>query len=414
MPRDILHCDMNNFYASVECMLDPALKKYPVAVCGSVEERHGIVLAKNYKAKAFQVQTGDAVWQAQQKCPGLVVIPPHYEEYIKYSKLARNVYERYTDQVEPYGMDECWLDITGTRSLFGSPEKIANEIRETIKFELGLTISVGVSFNKIFAKLGSDYKKPDAITTMYKSEFKQKAWSLPVADLLYVGKSTNRKLALFGIKTIGDLARADEDVLNSHLGKMGSILWSFANGYDDSPVKLENTHAPIKSVGNSTTTPKDLVCDEDVKIVLYILAESVAARLRENGFQCRVVEISVRDNELFSFTRQKKIDHATNITGEIAAYAYQIFKENYNWSKPIRSVGVRGADLVTDNYWEQIDLFSSVEKREKQMKMDLAVDEIRRRFGFYSIQRGLMYRDRILSAVNAKEEHTVHPHGYFG
>ena len=187
---------------------------------------------------------------------------------------------------------------------------------------------------------------------MYKSEFKQKAWSLPVADLLYVGKSTNRKLALFGIKTIGDLARADEDVLNSHLGKMGSILWSFANGYDDSPVKLENTHAPIKSVGNSTTTPKDLVCDEDVKIVLYILAESVAARLRENGFRCRVVEISVRDNELFSFIRQKKIDHATNITGEIAAYAYQIFKENYNWSKPIRSVGVRGADLGnegTDN-----------------------------------------------------------------
>ena len=281
----------------------------------------------------------------------------------------------------------------------------------------------GKGTDKILQKLGEECTEiviaaknpnPEAITTMYKSEFKQKAWSLPVADLLYVGKSTNRKLALFGIKTIGDLARADEDVLNSHLGKMGSILWSFANGYDDSPVKLENTHAPIKSVGNSTTTPKDLVCDEDVKIVLYILAESVAARLRENGFRCRVVEISVRDNELFSFTRQKKIDHATNITGEIAAYAYQIFKENYNWSKPIRSVGVRGADLVTDNYWEQIDLFSSVEKREKQMKMDSAVDEIRRRFGFYSIQRGLMYRDRILSAVNAKEEHTVHPHGYFG
>ena len=204
---------------------------------------------------------------------------------------------------------------------------IAQEISRRMKSELGITVSVGVSFNKIFAKLGSDYKKPDAITTMYKSEFKQKAWSLPVADLLYVGKSTNRKHALFGIKTIGDLARTDEDVLNSHLGKIGSILWSFANGYDDSPVKLENTHAPIKSVGNSTTTPKDLVCDEDVKIVLYILAESVAARLRENGFRCRVVEISVRDNELFSFTRQKKIDHATNITGEIAAYAYQIFKE---------------------------------------------------------------------------------------
>ena len=211
--------------------------------------------------------------------------------------MAHEIYAEYTDKQEPYGIDECWLDVTGSSSLKGDGLLIAQEISRRMKSELGITVSVGVSFNKIFAKLGSDYKKPDAITTMYKSEFKQKAWSLPVADLLYVGKSTNRKLALFGIKTIGDLARADEEVLNSHLGKMGSILWSFANGYDDSPVKLENTHAPIKSVGNSTTTPKDLVCDEDVKIVLYILAESVAARLRENGFRCRGVEISVRDNE---------------------------------------------------------------------------------------------------------------------
>ena len=197
--------------------------------------------------------------------------------------------------------------------------------------------------------MGSDYKKPDAITTMYKSEFKHKAWALPVGDLLYVGRSTNQKLTKFRIKTIGDLTRTDEAFLHSQLGKMGNILWSFSNGYDDSPVKKENTHAPIKSVGNSTTTPRDLENDGDVKIVLYILAESVAARLRENGFRCRVVEISVRDNELFSFTRRKKIDHATNITGEIAAYAYQIVKENYHWQKPIRSVGVRGADLVTDS-----------------------------------------------------------------
>lgn len=384
-----------------------------LAVGGDPEARHGIVLTADYIAKKYGVKTGMALWQAKQVCPDITFVSPRMDLYLRFSRMAHEIYAEYTDRQEPYGIDECWLDVTGSSSLKGDGLLIAQEISRRMKSELGITVSVGVSFNKIFAKLGSDYKKPDAITTMYKSEFKQKAWSLPVADLLYVGKSTNRKLALFGIKTIGDLARADEDVLNSHLGKMGSILWSFANGYDDSPVKLENTHAPIKSVGNSTTTPKDLVCDEDVKIVLYILAESVAARLRENGFRCRVVEISVRDNELFSFTRQKKIDHATNITGEIAAYAYQIFKENYNWSKPIRSVGVRGADLVTDNYWEQIDLFSSVEKREKQMKMDSAVDEIRRRFGFYSIQRGLMYRDRILSAVNAKEEHTVHPHGYF-
>ena len=400
--------------AAIEHLHHPELAGKPLAVGGDPEARHGIVLTADYIAKRYGVKTGMALWQAKEVCPDITFVSPRMDLYLRFSRMAHEIYAEYTDRQEPYGIDECWLDVTGSSSLKGDGLLIAQEISRRMKSELGITVSVGVSFNKIFAKLGSDYKKPDAITTMYKSEFKQKAWSLPVADLLYVGKSTNRKLALFGIKTIGDLARADEDVLNSHLGKMGSILWSFANGYDDSPVKLENTHAPIKSVGNSTTTPKDLVCDEDVKIVLYILAESVAARLRENGFRCRVVEISVRDNELFSFTRQKKIDHATNITGEIAAYAYQIFKENYNWSKPIRSVGVRGADLVTDNYWEQIDLFSSVERREKQMKMDSAVDEIRKRFGFYSIQRGLMYRDRILSAVNAKEEHTVHPHGYFG
>lgn len=227
MLRSILHCDMNNFYASVECMLDPALKKYPIAVCGSVEERHGIVLAKNYKAKAFDVKTGDAVWQAKQKCKDLVVVPPHYEEYIKYSKLARSVYERYTDQVEPYGMDECWLDISGTESLFGSPEKVANEIRETMKFELGLTISVGVSFNKIFAKLGSDMKKPDAVTVIPKDTFKEKIWGLPAADLLGVGRATQRVLDSYCIRTIGDLANNDPEFLRRRLGKNGVVLWNY-------------------------------------------------------------------------------------------------------------------------------------------------------------------------------------------
>ena len=220
-----------------------------------------------------------------------------------------------------------------------------------MKKELGITVSVGVSFNKIFAKLGSDYKKPDAITTMYESEFKQKAWQLPVSDLLYVGRSTNKKLESLGIHTIGGLAQMDEEILQSRLGKMDSVLWAFSNGYDNPPVKRENTSAPIKSIGNSTTTPRNLETDEDVKIMLFVLSESV---------------------------------------------------------------GVRGSDLVNDNYWKQLDLFCDFQMREKQMKMDIAVDDIRRRFGFYSIQRGLMYRDRVLSAVNAREDHTVHPHGYFG
>ncbi|NLZ81872.1 MAG: hypothetical protein GX913_08775 [Clostridiales bacterium] len=226
--------------------------------------------------------------------------------------------------------------------------------------------------------------------------------------------NVEKKLGKLGIQSIGDLAKTEVHFLESHLGKIGSILWAFANRYDNSPVKKENTQAPIKSIGNSTTTPRDLKNNEDVKIVLYILAESVAARLRENGFKCRVIEISIRDNELNSITRQHKIDYATNITGEIATKAYRIFKENYDWRKPIRSVEVRGSDLVNDNYWEQIDLFSSVEQRKKQMKIDKAVDTIRRRFGFYGIQRGLMYQDRILSSVNAKEDHITHPIGYFG
>lgn len=328
--------------------------------------------------------------------------------------MAQEIYADYSDLREPFGCDESWLDVTASASIKGDGERIAREISNRMKSELGITVSIGVSYNKIFAKLGSDYKKPDAITTMYRNEFKEKVWSLPASDLLYVGRSTAKKLNAIGVKTIGDLATMDEKLLVSLLGKMGSVLWGFANGYDDSPVKKENTHSAIKSVGNSTTTPKDLTTDEDVKIILYILSESVAARLRENGFRCKTVELSIRDNELYSFTRQCKVDNATNITEEIAREAYRLFKANYNWHKPIHSVGVRGADLVTDYYFEQLDMFTDAAMREKQMKVDAAVDDIRRRFGFYSVQRGLMYKDRALSAVNAKEDHTVHPVVYFG
>lgn len=411
--QTILHSDMNYFYSSVEHLHRPELAGKPLAVGGDPEARHGIVLTADYIAKKRGVKTGMALWQAREVCPEIIFVPPRMDLYMRFSKMAFEIYSEYTNLIEPFGLDEGWLDVSASTTIKGDGEKIAQEISSRIKYELGVTVSIGVSFNKIFAKLGSDYKKPDAITTMYRNEFQSKAWNLPVGDLLCVGRSTQRKLVNFGINTIGDLARTDERLLESHLGKMGGILWAFANGYDDSPVRLEHTHAPIKSVGNSVTTPRDLETDEDVKIVLFVLAESVSARLRENGFRCRVIEISVRDKNLNSFTRQRKIKSATNITKEIAEQAFQLFKENYNWSKAIRSLGVRGADLVTDNYWEQIDLFASVEKREKQMKMDEAVDEIRKRFGFYSVQRGLMFQDRKLSAVNAKADHTVHPIGYF-
>lgn len=412
--RTILHSDINCCYAAIEHLHHPELAGKPLAVGGDPEARHGIVLTADYIAKKHGVKTGMALWQAKQLCPEINFISPRMDLYLRFSKMAHEIYGEYTDLQEAYGIDESWLDVTDSVSIKGDGYKIAQEISNRMKSELGITVSIGVSFNKIYAKLGSDYKKPDAITTMYRDEFQRKAWVLPASDLLYVGHSTSVKLQKLGIRTIGDLARTDEKILHSQFGKMGDILWAFANGYDDSPVKYEDAHAPIKSIGNSTTTPRDLVNEQDVKIVLTILAESVAARLRENGFKCRVVEISVRDNELFSFTRQRKLDHATNVTREIAEEAFRLFQENYNWQKPIRSVGVRGADLVNDNYWEQIDLFSSVEFREKQMKVDTAVDDIRRRFGFYSVQRGLMYFDRMLSAVDAKAEHTVHPHGYFG
>lgn len=307
MLRSILHCDMNNFYASVECMLDPALKKYPIAVCGSVEERHGIVLAKNYKAKAFDVKTGDAVWQAKQKCKDLVVVPPHYEEYIKYSKLARSVYERYTDQVEPYGMDECWLDISGTESLFGSPEKVANEIRETMKFELGLTISVGVSFNKIFAKLGSDMKKPDAVTVIPKDTFKEKIWGLPAADLLGVGRATQRVLDSYCIRTIGDLANTDPEFLRRRLGKNGVVLWNYANGNDLSLVAKKDFVSPIKSVGHGITTVADLEKPEQVWPVFLELTQDIGHKLRVHGLSAEGVAIHIRDNTLNTRQWQTKI-----------------------------------------------------------------------------------------------------------
>ena len=429
MNRTILHSDCNCFYASVELLHHPELRGKPVAVGGDPEARHGIVLTADYTTKRRGVKTGMALWQARQVCPDIIFLPPRMDLYLRFSRMAQEIYAEYTDKREPYGIDESWLDVTDSVSLKGDGYHIAQEISSRMKKELGITVSVGVSFNKIFAKLGSDYKKPDAITTMNKDEYRDKAWPLPVSDLLYVGSATNNKLRGIGIRTIGDLARTEESLLVRKLGKMGSILWAFANGYDESPVKIENTSAPIKSVGNSTTTPKDMETDEDVKIVLYILAESVAARLRENGFRCRTVEISIRDKDLLHFSKQVKLQNASNITREIAEAGYKLYKESYRmpadehelknsrpefYQKPLRSIGIRGTDLVTDYFWEQLDMFMDPQAREKQMKVDAAVDNIRKRFGFYSIQRGLMYQDRILSACDAKSDHTVHPHGYFG
>ena len=423
--RTILHSDINCCYASIELLHHPELRGRPIAVGGDPEARHGIVLTADYIAKKCGVKVGMALWQARQVCPEITFVPPRMDLYLRFSRMAHEIYGDYTDKQEPYGIDESWLDVTDSATIKGDGLKIAKEISNRMKTELGVTVSIGVSFNKIFAKLGSDYKKPDAITTMYEDEFQKKAWPLPASDLLYVGKSTDAKLKTMGIRTIGAIATCDESILRSRLGKMGGILWAYANGYDSSPVKTEGYSAPIKSIGNSITTPRDLETNEDVKIVMYILAESVARRLRENGFRCRTVEISLRDKDLYGFIRQRKLSNASNITTEIADAGFRLFLDVYRlpdadmgrqslegYDKPLRSIGIRGTDLVNDFYWEQLDLFHDPYFREKQMKVDRAVDSLRDRFGFYCVQRGLMLEDRGLSRVDARSDHTVHPHAY--
>lgn len=412
MDRIILHSDCNCFYASVEMLHHPELEGLPLAVGGDPEARHGIVLTANYIAKRKGVKTGMALWQAKAACPDLIFVPPRMDLYLRFSRMAREIYLEYTDQVENFGCDEAWLSVEKSRSIKGDGMTIAKEISDRIKTELGITVSIGVSWNKIFAKLGSDYKKPDAITLISRENYKRIVWPLPASDLLYVGRSTSRKLSSVGIRTIGELANADPSHLHSLLGKMGYVLHGFANGLDDSPVTTDGYHAPVKSIGNSTTTPRDLTCDTDVKIILMALSESVAARLRKNGFCAGVVEISIRDNGLFSFTRQVKLKRPTNITDEIMKAAYGLFQSHYFWEHPIRSLGVRGSNLTLDHMPVQLSLFTDEELRERQERLDRMTDEIRRRFGYFAIQRAFMKQDERLSGLDAGT-HTVHPVGYF-
>ncbi len=411
--RTILHSDMNNCYASIELLHRPELRGRPVAVGGDPEARHGIVLAKDLIAKKAGVKTGMALWQAREVCPDVVFVPPRMDLYLRFSKRMRTIYAEYTDKQEAFGVDESWLDVTDTVTGRKDGYMISEEIRRRAKEELGITVSVGVSWNKIFAKFGSDYKKPDAVTVIDRENYKDIVWTSPVEDILYVGRSTRRKLNDIGIMTIGQLALADREYLKDSLGKVGLILSAFARGEDQTPVFGESYEAPIMSIGNSTTTPRDLKTNEDVKIITYLLAESVSARLREHGFKCRVVEISVRDNGLYSFTRQMRTESPTDITSEIASYAMRLFEENYDWSKPIRSVGVRGCDLVDASIPVQLNLFLDQKERDKQHNIDMAIDTLRGRFGFYSIQRGMMYMDKTLSKLNAKEDHVTSPRGYF-
>lgn len=384
MERAILHCDMNNFYASVECMLNPALWDVPVAVCGDVEMRHGIVLAKNYIAKAYGVETGEAVFLAKQKCKGLVTVPPHFREYERVSEAARRIYYDYTDLIEPMGLDECWLDVTGSIRLFGSGEQIAHIIRQRIKRELGVTISVGVSFNKVFAKLGSDMKKPDAVTVIDSATFKEKIWHLPATDMIGVGRSSGKVLSRMGVCTIGDLANMPVGYLKYKLGKAGEIMHRNANGLDTDAVTPRDD-MPDKSVGHGVTAVRDLESNGEVYAMIQELSEDIGHKLYASDKAACGVAISIKNPSFSTISRQTNLPVATQSPSEIARVAYELFLKNYNWDENVRALTVRAINLISAAEPVQLDIFSCADSLHKIEKRDLAVEEIRNEFGKGSV-----------------------------
>lgn len=387
--RKILHCDLNNFYASVECKYHPELRHVPMAVGGDQEARRGVVLAKNQLAKQYGIITGEPLVKARQKCPGLVVAPAHRELYTKYSMLSREIYTRYTDKVESFGIDECWLDVTDCHALFGNPEEIAERLRKEVKEELGLTISIGVSFNKVFAKLGSDMKKPDAITVIPYNRYKEIVWPLPVKELLYVGKNTAGKLNAMGIYTIGDLARCQKGHLEKLFGKLGNTLYVYANGQDDSPVVSGGREVINRSIGNSVTTAKDLKNNQEVRQLLYEIGDGVAARIRKSRERGYTVQIVVKDTDLHTITRQARLANATNSAAVICEKAYEIFLKNWDWSKRIRMLGITVSELQEGETVEQLSLLEDPIKTEKQEKLEQSMDQIRNKYGTGAVKRGI-------------------------
>lgn len=373
--RAILHSDCNGFYASVECLHHPEIRNKPVAVSGDAENRHGIILAKNEIAKKYNIKTGEAIWQAKQKCPDLITVPPHFDLYKRFSKMARRIYSEYTDKIEPFGLDEAWLDVTDNKNMNG--KEIALEINRRIKQELGITVSIGVSFNKIFAKFGSDYKKPDAITEITRENYRDIVWNCPAKDLLYVGRATGRKLESIGIYTIGDIATADVTLLRSYLGKWGDLIYGFANGYDSSTVAHMNENSEVKSIGNSTTTPKDMVTFNDVKQVIFVLCDSVCRRMREQGFMAKTVCITIRDNELMSFNRQHTMEIHTNLTKDITNTAIELFKKSYKMEKPLRSIGVSVTDFIHDDQPHQMSLLRDEKRLIQNEQLDKTLDRLK-------------------------------------
>lgn len=388
LDRIILHCDLNNFFASCSLLFNPTLKDMPVAVCGDSENRHGIVLAKNEIAKQFGIKTAEPIFQAQRKCRDLVILPPIYNIYEEYSKKAQEIYSRYTDMIEPFGIDECWLDVTGSTLLFGDGEQIADSIRETVKKELGLTVSVGVSFNKVFAKLGSDIKKPDGTTVITRENFKQKVWQLPVSDLLFVGKSTADKLKSIGINLIGDVSICDDATLKRLLGKNGISLKNYALGLDNSPVVPFTKDSKPKSIGKSITRSKDFESNDDVWKAFLSFAQTISDSLRKYNLYAGGVQVHIRTSSLAVKEFSYSFNNTTNCALTLAKHGFELFRQNYKFGEPLRSVGLRAINLKTDSSAVQQDIFGNTETNFKTEQIEDSVYKVRQKFGKSSVKRG--------------------------
>ena len=390
--RVIFHCDLNCFFASVELLDKPALREVPVAVCGDPASRHGIILAKNEPAKRRGVQTAETVWQAKQKCPNLILLPPHHGLYAQYSRRINTIYGQYTDLVEPFGIDESWLDVTGSLHLFGGDARqLADDIRARLRQEVGLTISVGVSFNKVFAKLGSDYKKPDATTVISRENWRDIVWPLPVGDLLFVGRAAQRTLGQYGVETIGQLAACKPEMLEQLMGKMGAQLYRYANGLDDAPVRPQHQREPVKSVGNSTTFPENLTRWEEIRSGLQLLSDSVAGRLRKEGLYCGGVAVAVKDAQFRTVSRQMRLGTPTHLMRDIFEAAQELTRRIWKTPTPVRLLSVT-ALYITDSAdsYQQLDLLAGDAplRDQRQEQLESAMDAIRGKYGRDAITFG--------------------------
>lgn len=385
--RVILHCDLNNFFASVSLLFNPTLRSVPVAVCGDKEQRHGIVLAKNEAAKRCGVKTAEAIFEAKAKCPELVILPPMMDKYKEYSEKAHRIYEEYTDMIEPFGIDECWLDVTGSRLLFGSGEEIADKIRREIKQKLGITVSVGVSFNKVFAKLGSDMKKPDGITVISRENFREKIWRLLISDLLFVGRKTTDRLRSCGICTIGDAALCSDEMLERLLGKNGLELKRYALGEDNSPVSRQHEKATPKSIGRSVTRQQDFKTPDEIWGMFLSLAREISDSLREQGLYAGGVQVHIRNAALSVKEFSRSYPDSVNGAKIIAERGMELLNEHFGFTEPLRSVGLRAINLRGYQTAIQEDIFGDSEKRETEEKIESSIYELRKKFGSTSITR---------------------------